>query len=253
LRIDLLKRGYTNVIVPQSRPLSPGEGKQQFTPWLFVHPAFHDLAARFIFVLILSSYLFHPVLGCTAPSILSTPNTTSNTAPSPLPVLLYVGDGRFHLEAIMIANPRSPAYRYDPYAKAFTRETYDHAMMRELRALAIRRAAGDTRRDCNQGDGACGRRFGLILGTLGRQGSRKVAEHLKRLITGELYEQQEGSNTKDTLANTSASTNTTRMEDPVRSNSTRSSVLTVLMSEITPEKLRAFGDCFDAWVQTVRT
>lgn len=34
---------------------------------------------------------------------------------------------RFHLEAIMIANPTIPAYRYDPYARVFTRERYDHA------------------------------------------------------------------------------------------------------------------------------
>ena len=27
----------------------------------------------------------------------------------------------------MIANPSIPAYRYDPYARVFTRERYDHA------------------------------------------------------------------------------------------------------------------------------
>ncbi len=27
----------------------------------------------------------------------------------------------------MIANPTIPAYRYDPYARVFTRERYDHA------------------------------------------------------------------------------------------------------------------------------
>ncbi len=32
--------------------------------------------------------------------------------------MVYVGDGRFHLEAIMIANPALAAYRYDPYSKA---------------------------------------------------------------------------------------------------------------------------------------
>lgn len=33
---------------------------------------------------------------------------------------------RFHLEAIMIANPTIPAYRYDPYGRIFTKEEYDH-------------------------------------------------------------------------------------------------------------------------------
>ncbi len=32
---------------------------------------------------------------------------------------------RFHLEAIMIANPLMPAFRYDPYARVLTREHYD--------------------------------------------------------------------------------------------------------------------------------
>ena len=32
---------------------------------------------------------------------------------------------RFHLEAIMIANPKIPAFRYDPYARVVTREHYD--------------------------------------------------------------------------------------------------------------------------------
>lgn len=35
--------------------------------------------------------------------------------------LLYVGDGRFHLESAMIANPTVQAYRYDPYSKVKAR------------------------------------------------------------------------------------------------------------------------------------
>lgn len=41
------------------------------------------------------------VLGCTAPVL----------APHAADVLVFVADGRFHLEAIMIANPWLPAYR----------------------------------------------------------------------------------------------------------------------------------------------
>lgn len=80
----------------------------------------------------------------------------------------YVGDGRFHLEAIMIANPAVPAFRYDPYSKKLTRERYDHAEMRAVRAQAVRTATQSLPQEANDGEGA---RWGVILGTLGRQGS----------------------------------------------------------------------------------
>lgn len=53
--------------------------------------------------------------------------------------------------------------RYDPYSKVFTREYYDHEAMRALRLQAIDKARS-------------AQRWGLILGTLGRQGSPKVLE-----------------------------------------------------------------------------
>lgn len=54
-------------------------------------------------------------------------------------------------------------HRYDPYSKVFTREYYDHEAMRALRLKAIDEAR-------------MAQRWGLILGTLGRQGSPKVLE-----------------------------------------------------------------------------
>lgn len=54
------------------------------------------------------------VLGCTAPVL-----TTHADA------IVFVADGRFHLEAIMIANPTVPAYRYDPYSRQLIIEKYD--------------------------------------------------------------------------------------------------------------------------------
>jgi len=60
------------------------------------------------------------VLGCTAPSV----------DPASADVAIYVGDGRFHLEALMIANPELPAYRFDPYNKVLSFEGYDHQQMR---------------------------------------------------------------------------------------------------------------------------
>jgi hypothetical protein len=67
------------------------------------------------------------LLGCTAPRL----------APGAHDALLYVADGRFHLEAAMVANPELPAYRYDPYAKALTRERYRIEEMHGLRQAAI--------------------------------------------------------------------------------------------------------------------
>ena len=98
------------------------------------------------------------VLGCTAPPI---------TDADPV---VFVADGRFHPEAVMIANPTLPLYRYDPYAEAITRERYDHGRMRELRRDAVARASG-------------AKRWGLVLGTLGRQGSPEILAHLQALLS----------------------------------------------------------------------
>uniref|UniRef100_A0A8C9VCK1 2-(3-amino-3-carboxypropyl)histidine synthase subunit 1 n=1 Tax=Scleropages formosus TaxID=113540 RepID=A0A8C9VCK1_SCLFO len=106
-----------DVLVPQCRPLSPGE-----------------------------------ILGCTSPRL-----------ERPVNAIVYLGDGRFHLESIMIANPDVPAYRYDPYSKVFSREYYDHEAMRRIRLQAIEKARS-------------AQTWGLILGTLGRQGSPKILE-----------------------------------------------------------------------------
>ncbi|KAJ1549287.1 Diphthamide biosynthesis protein 1, partial [Nowakowskiella sp. JEL0078] len=143
------------VLIPQSRPLSPGE-----------------------------------VLGCTAPRVSGDHD-----------FLIYLGDGRFHLEAMMIANPKLAAYRYDPYSKVISREKYRHEEM-----ISIRKNAVDSARSA--------RCFGLILGTLGRQGSPNVLEHLKKLMTEK-----------------------------------KIPFFTILLSEIFPSKLANFGTSVDAWVQ----
>jgi len=67
------------------------------------------------------------VLGCTAPTI------DAGSAD----VVIYVGDGRFHLEAIMIANPSLPYYRYDPYSKVISAEGYAHDQLHHNRKKAI--------------------------------------------------------------------------------------------------------------------
>lgn len=97
------------------------------------------------------------ILGCTAP-VMKCVDT-----------IIYLGDGRFHLEAAMIANPKLEAYRYDPYDKKFTREYYEHAEMIKNRKSSIEKAM------------SC-KNFGVIMGTLGRQGSLKVVQNLREKL-----------------------------------------------------------------------
>ena len=101
------------------------------------------------------------MLGCTAP-VISSPKETD--------AIIFVADGRFHLEAMMISNPAIPAYRYDPYARVLTQEHYDHQGMRDVRRRAVERASG------------C-KRWGLILGTLGRQGNPSLLESVQSRMT----------------------------------------------------------------------
>jgi 2-(3-amino-3-carboxypropyl)histidine synthase len=84
-------------------------------------------------------------------------------------VLVFVADGRFHLESAMIMNPHVVSYRYDPYSKTLTKEMYETALMKATRFQEIERA-----RSANE--------FGLILGTLGRQGSIPIFEKLLTLL-----------------------------------------------------------------------
>nr|MBE5724773.1 putative diphthamide biosynthesis protein 1 [Cucujiformia] len=97
------------------------------------------------------------ILGCTAPILRC------------VDVVIYLGDGRFHLEAIMIANPKVQAYRYDPYEKAFTREYYDNDEMNSIRKKCVEESMKASK-------------VGVIMGTLGRQGNPKVVEHLRQRL-----------------------------------------------------------------------
>lgn len=133
------------------------------------------------------------VLGCTSPRL---------SSENPYDAILFIADGRFHLEAAMIANPTIPAYRYDPFVQRVFREQYDQLAMRRIRRAAIDSALGASK-------------FAVVLGTLGRQGSTAVVDDLVGRITDA---------GKDATI--------------------------VLMSEIRPEKLNAFGGIFDCWVQT---
>ncbi|GMI12169.1 hypothetical protein TrVE_jg9843 [Triparma verrucosa] len=146
--------------IPQAKPLSPGE-----------------------------------VLGCTSPK-----NLYSDNLPSSSQCMLFIADGRFHLEAAMIANPKLKAYRYDPYSKILTVEGYAFEKMKGLRVEAIRKARK-------------AKVFGVILGTLGRQGNPRILRRVKNLLN---------ENGKESFI--------------------------VLLSEIMPQKLEMMPQA-DAWVQ----
>ena len=121
------------------------------------------------------------ILGCTAPRL-----------PSDLDALIYIGDGRFHLESIMIANPSLPAYRYDPYSKRLTKEEYDHSEMRRMRSDSIVQArkclpSSSTSVVAYEAAEKEENNWAVILGTLGRQGSlsvmRSLTTHLPLIST----------------------------------------------------------------------
>nr|NVI70944.1 putative diphthamide biosynthesis protein 1 [Cucujiformia] len=128
------------------------------------------------------------ILGCTAPVIRCTD------------AVIYLGDGRFHLEAVMMANPKLKAYRYDPYEKEFTREYYEYSEINSIRKQCIDKSISAGK-------------FGVIMGTLGRQGNSKLVEHMRQ-----------------------------RLKDKDKK------VAVILLSEIFPKKLTLFPQ-LDAFVQ----
>lgn len=151
------------VLVPQSKPLSAGE-----------------------------------VLGCTAPTISLSGFGNDDVEDV---VIVFVADGRFHLEALMIANPRIKAFRYDPYIGSLFLETYDHKGMKESRRKAIYKARG-------------AKNWGVVLGTLGRQGNPRILDRLEKKM------REKGLDW-----------------------------MVVLMSELSPTRMALFGDSVDAWIQ----
>ncbi len=132
------------------------------------------------------------VLGCTAPVV-----------PGEYDAIVFVADGRFHLEALMIANPRVKTFRYDPYGRILTVEEYDQVGMRQARRTAVEKARN-------------AETWGVVLGTLGRQGNPHILEKILKILErqGKKY-------------------------------------ITVLLSEISPIKLKemAKNGNVQAWIQ----
>ncbi|CAM9161626.1 unnamed protein product [Discosporangium mesarthrocarpum] len=155
-----------------------------------VHTASANLAENFKEITVPQARPLSPgeVLGCTSPVI------------KDKDALVFVADGRFHLESVMIHNPDLQHFRYNPYTKAMTREHYNTPKMHAIRRDAIDRAMGATS-------------YGLILGTLGRQGNPQILEHILSVL---------------------------------RRKGKQHFIL--LLSEVFPAKLAAFTN-IDAWIQ----
>ena len=149
----------------------------------------------------------------------------------------------------MIANPSVPAFRYDPYSKKLTRERYNHVEMRAIRDEAVQTARRSIstyphspstshsrpqpqfqpqsylpsppptpdRTAVSQPQSHETPIWGVILGTLGRQGSFRQL----RAITQQLAEAPR----------------------PIP-------YMPILLSELSPAKLALFGEHIAAFVQT---
>ncbi|RXW25167.1 hypothetical protein EST38_g669 [Candolleomyces aberdarensis] len=151
------------------------------------------------------------ILGCTAPTL---PDVDA---------LIYLGDGRFHLESIMIANPTVPAFRYDPYSKKLTRERYNHYEMQSIRHDAVQTARKSITAFSEDSITKAGGNadpaplWGIILGTLGRQGNVRQMQAITR--------QLEASNI------------------PIP-------YIQILLSELSPAKLSLFNPHISTFIQT---
>lgn len=102
--------------------------------------------------------------------------------------------------------------RFDPYDKSFTKETYDTCLMHANRQSAIHKASK-------------AKNFGVILGTLGRQGSPKVLEVIQSDYSIDY-------SMVDYLAQ--------RLLKLIEER--QKSAVVVMLSEIFPEKLALFED-----------
>lgn len=96
------------------------------------------------------------VLGCTSPALGEG-------------VAVFVSDGRFHIESAMIKNPQLRFFQYNPYSLKLTSEVYEHQAMHEIRFKEIERARA-------------AKRFGIVFGTLGRQGSQTLLKEIEALL-----------------------------------------------------------------------
>ena len=100
------------------------------------------------------------VLGCTSP-ILNKKNENN--------YVIFICDGRFHMESVMIQNPSFIFYQYNPFNHRFTIEEYDYKLMKNIRYKQM-----EIFKNINY--------IGIIFGTLGRQGNPSILKRLCSLL-----------------------------------------------------------------------
>ena len=83
----------------------------------------------------------HTLQRCTSPDL-------SELLGGQVDAFVFVADGRFHLESVMIANPSLPAYQYDPYSKKLTVEVYDTPLMKVRGEYAVVESYSPCRKIC---------------------------------------------------------------------------------------------------------
>ena len=101
----------------------------------------------------------------------------------------------------MIKNPHLQFYLYNPYSKKLTEEAYEHEAMHKIRYGEIERARS-------------AQVFGIVFGTLGRQGNQGLLKEIEGLL------RQRGKK-----------------------------FFVIFLSEISPAKLNRFKGKVDAWIQ----
>ena len=100
------------------------------------------------------------VLGCTSPKLEKKGENC---------VVIFICDGRFHMESVMIQNPSFTFYQYNPFNHRFTIEEYDNKSMKAIRFDQIEKFKK-------------AKYFGIIFGTLGRQGNPSILKRLCALL-----------------------------------------------------------------------
>ena len=193
-------------IVPQAKPLSPGETLGCTAPSGLAQLDFQDalLSPR--------ERRERKKKQQAADAADTVPEESTDSFPRER-VMLFLADGRFHLEAAMISNPTLRALRYDPYSKTLTEERYETVKMKRLRReaiMAVRKSLGisdpiqrgvRTTSSVQDGDdiansvlqqqqqlssrppsSASRKTMGIILGTLGRQGNPAILSRLRSLL-----------------------------------------------------------------------
>jgi 2-(3-amino-3-carboxypropyl)histidine synthase len=95
------------------------------------------------------------VLGCTSP------NLDQITLEEKDKTVIFICDGRFHMESAMIANPDFEFYQYNPFTKILSLEKYDVELMKIIRLKMINATKNV-------------KTIGIIFGILGRQGNPDI-------------------------------------------------------------------------------